>query len=89
MSPETALLLGAAPVAIAELIAFRRTAPVPVAPGTIYLGLRGGPSLETLALAAPDLILSSQYYGFIEPQLARIAPVSWLPATVLLLVMCM
>ena len=72
---ETALMLGAAPVAIAELIAFRRAAALPVAPGTIDLGLRGGPSLETLALAAPDLILSSNYYGFLEPQLTRIAPV--------------
>ncbi|WP_110805369.1 ABC transporter substrate-binding protein [Rhodobacter viridis] len=72
---ETTLMLGAAPVAIAELIAFRRSAPLPVAPGTIDLGLRGGPSLETLALAAPDLILSSQYYGFLEPQLTRIATV--------------
>lgn len=72
---ETALALGIAPVAIAELISFRRASALPVAPGTIDLGLRGGPSLETLTLAAPDLILSSNYYAFQEPQLARIAPV--------------
>lgn len=72
---ETALWLGHPPVALAELIAFRRTAPQPVASETIDLGLRGGPSLETLALVAPDLILSSNYYSFIEPQLTRIAPV--------------
>ena len=72
---ETAALLGHPPQALAELAAFRRTAPMPLAADTIDLGLRGGPSLETLALAAPDLILSSSYYSFIEPRLARIAPV--------------
>lgn len=72
---ETATLLGHAPVALAELIAFRRTAPQPVSQTTIDLGLRGSPNLESLALVAPDLILSSSYYTFVEPQLTRIAPV--------------
>ena len=72
---ETATLLGYAPVALAELVAFRRTAPQPVPRTTVDLGLRGAPNLESLALVAPDLILSSSYYTFVEPQLTRIAPV--------------
>ncbi|XZQ31232.1 hypothetical protein ACTTAL_18715 (plasmid) [Rhodobacter capsulatus] len=72
---ETAAALGHPPQALAELAAFRRTAPMPLSADTIDLGLRGGPSLETLALAAPDLILSSSYYSFAEARLAGIAPV--------------
>lgn len=72
---ETALALGHAPVAVAELLSFRRVAPEAPAAATLDLGLRGAPNLEALSLAAPDLVLSSGYYAFAEPQLARIAPV--------------
>lgn len=72
---ETALALGHPPVALAELIAFRRAAVVQPPEATIDLGLRGAPNLEALTQVAPDLILSSSYYSFAEPRLARIAPV--------------
>lgn len=72
---ETAMALGHPPQALAELIAFRRVAPVPPPVATADLGLRGAPNLEALSLSAPGLILSSSYYAFAEPQLARIAPV--------------
>lgn len=72
---ETALALGHPPVALAELIAFRRAAVVQPPSATIDLGLRGAPNLEALTQVAPDLILSSSYYSFAEPRLARIAPV--------------
>lgn len=72
---ETAMALGLPPLALAELIAFRRVAPAAPPPGTVDLGLRGAPNLEALSLTAPGLILSSGFYAFAEPQLARIAPV--------------
>lgn len=72
---ETALALGTPPAAIAELAGFRRGAALTVPAGIVDLGLRGSPNLEALALVAPDLILSSTYYAFAEPQLRRIAPV--------------
>ncbi|ADO44128.1 periplasmic binding protein (plasmid) [Ketogulonicigenium vulgare Y25] len=72
---ETAIMLGHAPVAMAELLAFRTSTPAPPPASTIDLGLRGAPNLEAVTLADPDLILSSNYYTFIEPQLSRIAPV--------------
>ena len=72
---ETAMALGHAPQAMAELIAFRRIAPVQPPGDTADLGLRGAPNLEALSLSAPGLILSSSYYAFAEPQLQRIAPV--------------
>ena len=72
---ETALALGHPPVALAELIAFRRAPVAPPPAATIDLGLRGAPNLEALTQVAPDLILSSSYYSFVEPRLARIAPV--------------
>ncbi|MBL4919027.1 iron-siderophore ABC transporter substrate-binding protein [Szabonella alba] len=72
---ETAMALGHPPEAIAELIAFRRVAPARPPAATADLGLRGAPNLEALSLSGPDLILSSSYYSFAEPQLSRIAPV--------------
>ena len=72
---ETAQAIGHAPHAVAELVRLRREAPMPVPPGTRDLGLRGSPNLEALSLVAPDLILSSNYYSFIETRLAQIAPV--------------
>nr|WP_304615819.1 ABC transporter substrate-binding protein [Paracoccus sp. (in: a-proteobacteria)] len=72
---ETAMALGHAPVAAAELIQFRRVSGTVLPPATVDLGLRGAPNLEVLHLSRPDLILSSSYYTAFEPQLARIAPV--------------
>ncbi len=72
---ETAMALGHPPEAMAELLAYRKVAPLPPPAGTVDLGLRGAPNLEALSLSAPALILSSSYYAFAEPQLQRIAPV--------------
>lgn len=72
---ETALALGHAPVAIAELLRFRPLAPLPPASATVDLGLRGAPNIEALSLVAPDVILSSNYYAFIEDRLSTLAPV--------------
>lgn len=79
---ETAMLLGHAPVAVAELpglIAATEGIALPglagVTAGVVDLGLRGSPNLEGLSLVAPDLILSSGYYRYFEPQLSRVAPV--------------
>lgn len=72
---ETAILLGHAPIAAAELIGFRKVAPSQPDAATVDLGLRGAPNLEALSLVAPDLVLSSGFHAFVEPQLRRIAPV--------------
>lgn len=72
---ETAIALGAPVTALAELRAFRRAAPQLDTTSATDLGLRGAPNLEALSLIGADLILSSNYYAFVEPQLARIAPV--------------
>lgn len=72
---ETAVALGHMPIAVAELIQFRRNSTTVLPAATIDLGLRGAPNLEVLHLSRPDLILSSSYYTTFEPQLARIAPV--------------
>ncbi|HEY0212957.1 MAG TPA: iron-siderophore ABC transporter substrate-binding protein [Paenirhodobacter sp.] len=72
---ETAVALGHPPVAVAELTQFRPTAPDPLPTDTTDLGLRGAPNLEALTLIAPDLILSSNYYTFVQPRLEQIAPV--------------
>ncbi|WP_333815132.1 ABC transporter substrate-binding protein [Tabrizicola sp.] len=72
---ESAMALGHPPLAVAELKGLRRVS-ASLPPETIIdLGLRGAPNLEALSLSAPDLILSSSYYSFIQPQLERIAPV--------------
>lgn len=68
---ESAMALGLAPVALAEARAFAALTPV----AALDFGRRGAPNREALSLAAPDLILSSSYYAFIEPRLAAIAPV--------------
>lgn len=72
---ESAMALGHPPLAVAELKELRRVAASVPPAETIDLGLRGAPNLEALSLSAPDLILSSSYYSFIQPQLERIAPV--------------
>ncbi len=77
---ETAMALGAPPVAACELIRFRETAITPVLPADMVdLGLRGSPNFELLQLVQPDLILSSNYYTQIESRLSSIAPVLALP----------
>ncbi|PWC38957.1 amino acid ABC transporter substrate-binding protein [Azospirillum sp. TSO22-1] len=78
---ETALLLGIDPVAATELRQFREIALEPEIPaGVADVGLRGTPNYEALRLAAPDLILSSNFYERQRGTLERIAPV--LPLTV-------
>lgn len=77
---ESAIMLGQPPVALAELPSFAEVTTGALSAGllpadTVDLGLRGGPNLEALSLVGPDLILSSGYYRFFEPQLARVAPV--------------
>ncbi len=77
---ETALLLGVAPVAATELIQFRQIAVEPEVPAAVAdIGLRGAPNYEALRLAAPDLILSSNFYERQRRVLERIAPVLSLP----------
>lgn len=77
---ETALALGAVPVAATELRQFRSIAVEPeVPPGVADLGLRGAPNLEYLAALAPDLILISNFYERQRAALERIAPVLSLP----------
>ncbi|SEP41633.1 iron complex transport system substrate-binding protein [Methylobacterium sp. ap11] len=73
---ETALALGADVVAGAELILYRRLVVEPTVPGDVAdLGLRGSLNFEALLRAAPDLILSAPWYGRLEGNLGRIAPV--------------
>ncbi|WP_460273331.1 iron-siderophore ABC transporter substrate-binding protein [Celeribacter sp. ULVN23_4] len=72
---ETARALGLTPVAIAELTRLKEASAMTFDPSIRDLGLRGAPNLEALSLTRPDLILSSNYYSFVEPQLSRVAPV--------------
>ena len=77
---ETAMALGAEPVAACELIRYRETAVTPEIPARVTdLGLRGSPNFELLQLTRPDLILTSNYYTQIEARLRTIAPVLVLP----------
>lgn len=77
---ETALALGALPVAATELRQFRAIVVEPGAPSSIVdLGLRGAPNYELLRLTAPDLILTSNFYEGQRPALERIAPTLSLP----------
>jgi iron complex transport system substrate-binding protein len=72
---ETAAALHLPLVALAEKRQFVRASSVSLPKGCADLGLRGAPNLEALSLVAPDLVLSSNFYSFVEPQLERIAPV--------------
>jgi iron complex transport system substrate-binding protein len=73
---ETLLTLGYPPVAAPELELYSRLVVEPaVPPGVADLGLRGTLNFEQLLLARPDLILSSPFAAWAEPQLERIAPV--------------
>lgn len=73
---ETLLLLDHLPVAAAELALYRRTVVEPAPPPSVAdLGLRGALNFEQLLRSDPDLILSSPFAAWAEPQLERIAPV--------------
>lgn len=77
---ETALAIGAVPVAASELLQFRKIAIEPQVPDTVAdLGLRGSPSFELLRVVRPALILISGFYEYQRPSLERIAPVLALP----------
>ncbi len=77
---ETALAIGAVPVAATELIQFRKIAVGPAVPDSVAdLGLRGSPNFELLRVIQPDLILISGFYEYQRPSLERIAPVLSLP----------
>lgn len=77
---ETALALGAVPVAATELRQFRTIAVEPDVPAAVTdLGLRGAPNYELLATIAPELILISNFYESQRPVLERVAPVLSLP----------
>lgn len=77
---ETALAIGAPPVAATELIQFRKIVVEPHVPKEVAdLGLRGTPSFELLRIVAPDLILISGFYEYQRTALQRIAPVLSLP----------
>ena len=74
---ETALAIGAIPVAAAELVLFRKAAvEPPVPPQVADLGLRGALSYERLLYERPDLILISPWYDNRAHILRRIAPVA-------------
>lgn len=73
---ETLLALGHAPEAAVELKLFSRVAIEPVVPaGVADLGLRGSINFERVASLRPDLIYGSNYSGWANEMLARIAPV--------------
>jgi iron complex transport system substrate-binding protein len=77
---ETAIAIGATPVAATELLQYRQIVVEPEVPDTVTdLGLRGSPNYELLRLVRPDLILLSQFYEYQRPMLERIAPVMALP----------
>jgi iron complex transport system substrate-binding protein len=74
---ETALALGAPPVAASELTLFRATAIEPAVPsGVADLGLRGSISYEQLLASRPDLVLISPWYENRAHILSRVAPVA-------------
>lgn len=73
---ETLLVLKADVIAATEMLQFKMVAVEPEIPdGVADLGLRGTPNFEAMRLAGPDLILNSNFYGWADPILTRIAPV--------------
>lgn len=73
---ETLLAIGANVVAAPELLQFREIAVEPPVPESVVdLGLRGTPNFEILRQAEPELIFSSNYYGWADPQMRSIAPI--------------
>lgn len=76
---ETLLGMGLTPVAAAELVLFREVAVEPPVPASVVdIGLRGAVNFEALRLTRPSLILSSNFYAWMEPKLRLIAPVETL-----------
>jgi ferric hydroxamate transport system substrate-binding protein len=77
---ESALAIGAVPVAATELVQYRSIAVEPKVPATVAdLGLRGTPNYELLRTIAPDLIVISNFYEYQRASLERIGPVLSLP----------
>ncbi|MGH6762080.1 MAG: ABC transporter substrate-binding protein [Phyllobacterium sp.] len=77
---ETSLAIGKVPVAATELMQFRLTAIEPDVPESVAdLGLRGTPNFEMLRMAAPDLILSSNFYEHRRASFEKVAPVFSMP----------
>lgn len=77
---ETALAMGASPVAAAELRQYAEICVEPTLPqGIIDIGLRGAPNYELLRMVAPDLVLTSNFYSQQQSCLAAIAPTLSLP----------
>ncbi len=73
---ETALAIGAVPVAAAELRQYRQMQLEPAVPENVAdLGLRGAPNLELLRMMEPDLIVASNFYEYQRAAFERIAPV--------------
>jgi ABC-type Fe3+-hydroxamate transport system substrate-binding protein len=74
---ETAIALGIAPVAAAELRGYATWVREPaMPPGVLDLGLRGEPNLELLDRADPELVLSTPQFAPLLPRLERVAPVA-------------
>lgn len=72
---STVAALGAGPAAVAERDGYARWVGAPTLPAaTIELGLRTGPSLETLAALKPDLILVNALNAGLRARLDTIAP---------------
>lgn len=71
----TVAALGAGPFALAECDAYRHWVREPKLPSDIVeLGLRTGPSFETLAALRPELILINALNSGLRSRLERIAP---------------
>lgn len=77
---ETLLAFGTPPVAATELRQYERLALGGRLPADVAdLGLRGAVSYEALIAARPDLVLISQFYESLRPQLEKIARVVSVP----------
>jgi iron complex transport system substrate-binding protein len=73
---ETLIALGVMPIAMTELVQFRKDAVEPKIDAAVAdIGLRGTPNFELLRLLKPELILTSPFYARHEATLRSIAPV--------------
>ncbi|MBB6083941.1 ABC transporter substrate-binding protein [Castellaniella defragrans] len=73
---ESLAWLGCMPVAVPDLVTYRRWLPEPALPATtIDLGMRNEPNLELLAAVRPDRILLSSWQAGMRAQFSLIAPV--------------
>lgn len=76
---ETMAGMGITPAALAEKASYRVWSKSPPMPdSTIDLGMRAQPNPDRMIRLAPDLILASQDYGFVQNLLNRIAPTTLL-----------